>query len=134
MTSDWSDPLPAKQWFCFKFPCHSCSPQNQRDLRLPRPTERSHGTCLKTRLHRVEGALFSDECKVAAYARGRQTMTRLIGGGENSRADGNVWEWHKESSNSTQTHTPFFFLFFLCLSCYGHTLPCALLAVPNCSS
>lgn len=55
MTLDGSDPLPTKQWFCFKFRCQSCSPQNQCDLRLPRPTERSHETRLKTRLHRVGG-------------------------------------------------------------------------------
>lgn len=55
MTLDGSDPLPAKQWFCFKFLCHSCSPQNQCELRLPQPTEQSHETRLKTWLHRVGG-------------------------------------------------------------------------------
>jgi len=68
MTFDGSDPLPVKQWFCFKFLCHSCSPQNQCDLSLPRPTERSHETRLKTWLHRVEGVLFLAKCKVIVYA------------------------------------------------------------------
>lgn len=42
--------LSVKQWVCFKFLCHSCSLENQCDLRLPQPTELSHGT----RLHTIE--------------------------------------------------------------------------------
>lgn len=68
MTLDGSDPLPAKQWFCFKFLCHSCSPQNQCELRLPQPTEQSHETRLKARLDRVKGILFLDKAKVIIYA------------------------------------------------------------------
>lgn len=68
MTPDWSDPLLAKQCFCFKFLCHSYSPQNQCDLRLLRPTDQSHETGLRARLHRVEGALFLAKHRVVIYA------------------------------------------------------------------
>lgn len=59
MALDGSDPLSAKQRFCFKFLCHSCSPPNQCDLRLPQPTKCSH----ETRLHTVEGVLFLAKMK-----------------------------------------------------------------------
>lgn len=44
MTLDGPDPLPGKQWFCFKFLLKICA------LRLLQPTEQSHETRLKTQL------------------------------------------------------------------------------------
>lgn len=81
MTLDGSDPLPAKQWFCFKFLCHSCSPQTQRELRLPQPTERSHETHLKTS-QRVGGFVLSYNARLVIYAWTERQWGNLFVGSE----------------------------------------------------
>lgn len=79
MTPNGSDPLPTKQWFCFKFLCHSFSPQNQCDLRLPQPTEGSHETCFRTQKFTELKLLFLVEWEIVICAgTERQPMNLLF--------------------------------------------------------